>query len=227
MLVVALSLGTCLSATPASASTLSVDHLVYATGTATQAVVVTASVYGTTYATLETFTKVNGGWVRAFAPMPARIGFRGFAAPGAKHEGDGRSPTGRFGFGPFMWGAFGNPGVHYPYRRLVFGDWWDEHTGSPTYNTWQYYNGLYPPFAAGSEKLWRQVPAYDYAATITYNTVRPVQGAGSGIFLHVGTGGATAGCVSLGNSSLLTVLRWLKPGGAPLIVMGVRSVVLR
>ena len=205
---------------------LSVTHLAYSTGTSTQAVVVTAPAYGTSYATLEAFSKINGRWVRAFSPMPARIGRNGFAAPGAKREGDGRAPTGRFGFGAFMWGGLASPGVHYPYRRLVVGDWWDEHVGSSTYNTWRYDTRAVPPFAAGSEKLWQILPAYDYAATIGYNTAAPVQGLGSGIFLHVGTGGPTAGCVSVGASNLVAVLRWLTPTATPLIVMGTTSVVL-
>ncbi len=214
-------------AVPASASTYSVSRLRYSTGTSTQAVIVTASGYGTSYATLETFYKDSVGvWHRAFSPMTARIGYNGFAAPGYKREGDGRSPTGKFGFGSFMWGGYSNPGVHYSYRKLVFGDWWDEHVGSSTYNSWQYYNGLYPAFAAGSEKLWTELPAYNYAATINYNTYPVVQGAGSGIFLHVGTGGATAGCVSLSTTNLLSVVRWLNPSRNPFIAMGTSSTIL-
>ncbi|MGI9004810.1 MAG: hypothetical protein ACR2FU_01165 [Streptosporangiaceae bacterium] len=63
-----------------------------------------------------------------------------------------------------------------------------------------------------------QVPAYDYAAVIAYNTGR-VPGRGSAIFLHVGTGTATAGCVSLPRSRLLKVLRWLRPAARPRIVI--------
>ena len=66
-----------------------------------------------------------------------------------------------------------------------------------------------------------QVPAYDYAAVIAYNTAR-VPGLGSAIFLHVGTGTATAGCVSLPRAELIKVLRWLKPGDNPRISVTVR-----
>jgi L,D-peptidoglycan transpeptidase YkuD (ErfK/YbiS/YcfS/YnhG family) len=37
--------------------------------------------------------------------------------------------------------------------------------------------------------------------------------------LHVGTGGATAGCVSLPSAELLKVLRWLKPAANPTITI--------
>jgi len=62
------------------------------------------------------------------------------------------------------------------------------------------------------------VPAYNYAAVIAYNTAR-TPGLGSAIFLHVGTGGSTAGCVSLPASQLLAVLRWLKPSAKPRITI--------
>jgi L,D-peptidoglycan transpeptidase YkuD (ErfK/YbiS/YcfS/YnhG family) len=190
-------------------------------------VVVTAPAYGTSVGSLETFERVGGVWVRAFPTMPARLGYNGLAAPGAKREGDGRTPTGKYPFGSFLWGVQPSPAVHYPYHRLRYGDWWDEHVGSPTYNHWQYYPGPNPPFATGSEKLWTTVPAYNYAATIAYNNQPVVQGAGSGIFLHVGTGRATAGCVSLAAPDLLRVLRWLDPKAHPFIAMGPASMILR
>jgi L,D-peptidoglycan transpeptidase YkuD (ErfK/YbiS/YcfS/YnhG family) len=65
------------------------------------------------------------------------------------------------------------------------------------------------------------VPAYDYAAVIAYNTAR-VPGRGSAIFLHVGTGGPTAGCVSLPEAELIKVLRWLRPADDPAITIAAR-----
>jgi L,D-peptidoglycan transpeptidase YkuD (ErfK/YbiS/YcfS/YnhG family) len=46
-------------------------------------------------------------------------------------------------------------------------------------------------------------------------------GAGSAIFLHVSTGGPTAGCISLPVGELLQVLRWLDPAQHPTIKMAV------
>jgi L,D-peptidoglycan transpeptidase YkuD (ErfK/YbiS/YcfS/YnhG family) len=59
--------------------------------------------------------------------------------------------------------------------------------------------------------------AYRYAAVIDFNYRRPVYGRGAGIFLHVQTGGPTAGCVSLREGALLAVLRWMRPGTRILI----------
>jgi L,D-peptidoglycan transpeptidase YkuD (ErfK/YbiS/YcfS/YnhG family) len=65
------------------------------------------------------------------------------------------------------------------------------------------------------------VPAYDYAAVIGYNTAR-TPGRGSAILLHVGTGSATAGCVSLPKAELRRVLRWLRTAAHPKITISVR-----
>ena len=47
-----------------------------------------------------------------------------------------------------------------------------------------------------------------------YNTAPAVPGRGSGIFLHVGTGQATHGCISLPRQELLRLLRRLRPGAS-------------
>jgi L,D-peptidoglycan transpeptidase YkuD (ErfK/YbiS/YcfS/YnhG family) len=49
-----------------------------------------------------------------------------------------------------------------------------------------------------------------------------VPGRGSGIFLHVQTGGPTNGCVSLRRPDLVRVLRWLSPAASPQISILVR-----
>ncbi|HUQ21939.1 MAG TPA: L,D-transpeptidase family protein, partial [Gaiellaceae bacterium] len=59
-----------------------------------------------------------------------------------------------------------------------------------------------------------------FLAVIEYNMRPVVPGRGSGIFLHAQTGGATIGCVSLRKADLRAVLRWLRPGAAPLIAIG-------
>lgn len=65
------------------------------------------------------------------------------------------------------------------------------------------------------------MPAYNYFALIDYNVDPVVPGAGSAIFLHVDTGSATAGCVSIPQSSLVSLLDWLNPSSDPMIVIGV------
>lgn len=148
---------------------------------------------------------------RVFGPWRARLGRNGVSAH--HREGDGTTPTGTYGVGPVVYGLDRGPGLLLRYHRLVCGDWWDEDARSPTYNTFRHVAcGTSPPFRGGSEALWRITPAYRLFAVIQYNVAPVVPGRGSAIFLHVDTGGATNGCVSLPYGELRLLLRRLRPG---------------
>ncbi|MEU7846097.1 L,D-transpeptidase family protein [Micromonospora parva] len=186
-----------------------------------QVIIVGASSYTTTYATLETFVRARNGWQPASAPLPARIGSKGFSDNHV--EGVPTTPTGVYSIGQTMYGIAANPGVRYPYHRLVSGDWWNENPSSPLYNTFQH-SASNP--GGASEALWKEVPAYTHFAVITYNMApnvpKPVPNKGSGIFLHqfsTSAGNATAGCVSLAHGNLVAVLKWLDPALSPRIVL--------
>lgn len=147
---------------------------------------------------------------RVDGPWRARLGYRGVSSH--HREGDGTTPLGTYRLGPVVYGLRNDPGVHFRYHRLVCGDWWDEDPGSPTYNEFRHLPcGAAPPFAGGSEALWRAAVAYRVFAVVDYNAPR-VPGRGSGIFLHVDTGHATNGCVSLAETRLVRLLRRLRPG---------------
>jgi L,D-peptidoglycan transpeptidase YkuD (ErfK/YbiS/YcfS/YnhG family) len=181
-----------------------------------QVVVVSATGYGISEATLQTFSKRDTAWQPALGAMPARIGTKGFRD--SKVEGDLTTPTGVYGIGSTMYGIAANPGVRYAYHRLVADDWWNENPDSPGYNS--FWHGADP--GGASEALWQISPQYRYFSVITYNI--PVRTAdpprGSGIFLHVMVSGrSTAGCVALAEADLLRVLRWLDPAASPRIVM--------
>ena len=111
-----------------------------------------------------------------------------------------------------------NPGVAFPFRHAHWYDVWDDDSSSPRYNEWV--NKLQHNLGANPEPM-HQVPAYGLGAVIAYNTAR-VPGLGSAIFLHVGTGGPTAGCVSLPVYRLRRTLLWLKPQDNPQIRMRVQ-----
>jgi len=108
-----------------------------------------------------------------------------------------------------------NDGFSFSFRHAYSYDVWDDDPASPRYNEWGDDRKLSP--GARPEKM-HQTPAYDYAAVIAYNTTR-IPGRGSAIFLHVGTGSATAGCVSLPRAELIKVLRWLRPADHPKITI--------
>jgi L,D-peptidoglycan transpeptidase YkuD (ErfK/YbiS/YcfS/YnhG family) len=179
-----------------------------------QLVTVVAASYGATRAELTAYRWAGGRWRRVFGPWTAWIGRNGMAPPGAKREGDGRTPSGTFGFG-FFFGVDPDPGVHFPYRRIYSYDVWDDDPASPRYNEWV--DDRYASPGAGPEPM--DVSAYDYGAVIAYNTAR-TPGLGSAIFLHLNIGTPTAGCVTLPPAELLEVLRWLNPAASPRITMG-------
>lgn len=202
---------------------LLVDHLA-GIGSARQVVSVTASGYGTSYATFQAFTEGASGWTRTFGPWTARIGRQGFAPPGQKREGDLRTPTGAYGFS-FFFGVNANPGVKYAYRSIDSAAIvWDDDPASANYNQW--IDTRTGAGAGASPEPMHNVPVYDYGAVIAYNTAR-TPGLGSAIFLHQNGSGSTAGCVSLPQSQLLAVLRWLDPAASPVIVMGTTAAVSR
>ena len=192
------------------------------TGSAQQLVTVVAPRASSTQGTLQLWRKTGGCWRPLDAPWTAWLGQRGISTH--KREGDRTTPAGAFGFLPVMYGIATNPGVHYRYHRIACGDWWVEDPRSPWYNRFRHVRcGSKPPFRVTSEDLSRSPTAYRHLAVIAYNTSPVVPGRGSGIFLHASTGRPTLGCVSLPLPQLRTVLRWLRPARAPLIVIGTRQ----
>ena len=182
-----------------------------------QLVTVIAASYRATRAELTAYRRVDGQWRRVFGPWTAWIGRNGMAKPGAKREGDGRTPSGTFGFG-FFFGVDPDPGVHFAYRQIHAYDFWDDDPASPRYNLWVDARQASP----GADPEPMDVSAYDYGAVIAYNTAR-TPGLGSAIFLHINIGTPTAGCVTLPVNELLEVLRWLNPAASPRITMGVKT----
>jgi L,D-peptidoglycan transpeptidase YkuD (ErfK/YbiS/YcfS/YnhG family) len=188
-------------------------------GSAGQAVLVTAAAPGATTATLTAYERVGTAWRAVYGPWTARVGTRGIAPPGAKREGDGRTPSGVYAF-DFFFGVLADPGVNFAYRRITSRSIvWDDDPASPTYNLWR--DSATESVGADPEPMYT-TPAYEYGAVIAYNADR-TPGLGSAIFLHESTGGPTAGCVSLPVDQLLSVLRWLDPARQPRIAIGIAS----
>jgi len=202
-------------ATASSASNLLVDHI-SGIGSAQQVIAVATDGYGTSAATLTAYEREGNGWREVFGPWFAYVGRNGVAPYGAKREGDGRTPSGVYGF-DFMFGVEADPGTHFPYRRITGSNIvWDDDSNSANYNRWIDTNTA--SAGVGPEPMYN-TPSYDYGAVIAYNTAR-TPGLGSAIFLHVSHGSSTAGCVAVPTDQLLALLRWLDPGRAPVIAIG-------
>jgi len=208
-------------------------------GDAKQLIVVTGASKTSSYATLRTYQKnADGTWSAKFSAMPARNGYKGWVPAAQRVQGTGTSPQGTF----TVTTAFGlgkNPGTKVPYRLADGNDYWVGDQKDPkTYNLVQ--------ASASAKRTWRTGEAerlavyptqYEYAAVIDFNrpapatvswnatygeyvTSRPVNvRLGSAIFLHVNGKGSTAGCVSVGRTNMVNVLKWLDPAKKPRIVM--------
>jgi L,D-peptidoglycan transpeptidase YkuD (ErfK/YbiS/YcfS/YnhG family) len=147
----------------------------------------------------------DGTYVRALGPYSGHVGYAGVAPVGAKREGDGRTPGGLFALrGGF--GAGPNPGLLSGWFTVDARDVWVDDPGSSLYNTHQ----RTPAAGRWTSAESLAIPAYRYAQVIGYNESRR-PGLGSAIFLHLDSGGATAGCVSVSESALLALLRWSRP----------------
>ncbi|MCA1691201.1 MAG: L,D-transpeptidase family protein [Actinobacteria bacterium] len=202
-------------AAPGTAWPVQLDRV----GSSGQAVVVTASDYGDTSAVLSAYERSPEGWRLVHGPFDAYVGYNGFAPPEAKFEGDGRTPSGVYGFDFFL-GVGRDPGVRFPYRQVTSESIvWDDDPSSPLYNTWVDEN--VQDVGEDPEEMY-QPTAYEHAAVIAYNSAR-TPGLGSAIFLHASTGEPTAGCVSLPVDQLREVMVWLDPARQPRIILGVEE----
>ncbi len=158
-------------------------------------------------------------WTRVFGPYSAVIGRAGFAAPGEKREGDGKTPSGvfpldeAFGYGERIDSAM-------PYRRIEEDDVWVNDPASPDYNRWAK-KGRTP--ALSFEEMRRNDGLYRIGVVIGYNRDPVKKALGSAIFLHSwrGEGVATSGCVAMAEGDLLRILSWLEPLKKPKAILGV------
>ena len=156
---------------------------------------------------------------RAYA-VRSQIGPAGFAPPGAKRQGDMRTPTGVYGIATtFSVGP--NPGTTMPWRQRLATTTVSNKYGR-YYNTWIQERGR----TDGTR------PAMRYGLWVAYNNPRlapgvgpaPLRGAGSGIFFHVGRPGyeyrPSEGCVQLVNTAdMRWLMLWLKPESRPRILL--------
>lgn len=208
--------------TPPAAPALAALPLAFSTGRATQVITVVAPRAGDTTAVMQSWQKTSLGWTRHGPALTADVGRAGLSAH--KREGFAATPIGSFTITQ-SFGRDRNPGTLLPYTQTTPADWWISQP-SPVYNTRQHCAGSCG-FAQGApnEHLYYENPYYNYALVIDYNTrnapggVRP--GAGSAIFLHVTVGQATAGCVSISQSGLASIMRWLRPSAHPRILVGI------
>jgi L,D-peptidoglycan transpeptidase YkuD (ErfK/YbiS/YcfS/YnhG family) len=180
---------------------------------------VTAHSTGSTTATLQGWTKAaGGGWFKYGSAVTAHVGSDGLTT--SPSEFRSATPIGSF----TLTRAFGrnaDPGTALSYFRTTPADWWISQSG-PLYNTHQRCSSGCA-FTRGSpnEHLYYETPYYNYAVVINTPSGAAAYPHGSAFFLHVTDGAATAGCVAISQSKLVTLMRWLTPSAHPRILIGV------
>lgn len=165
-------------------------------------------------ARVSAFERVEGNvWNAVLEECSGHVGRSGVSA--SKSEGDGATPMGLFPL-PSAFGNEPDPGCLLPYRQATSKSYWVDDPASASYNTWVEDDGTRDWTSA--EHISDYSAAYAYAAVIGYNCDPITPGAGSAIFLHVGSN-PTSGCVSVSRADLLTLLRWLDPEKDPKILI--------
>lgn len=157
-------------------------------------------------AEVQTCEKSGNGY-KEVESYKGKVGFNGIAAPGAKVEGDGMTPSGTYalqeGFGtkdkPKQFPS------NQKWQVTTSDDVWIDGDASAKDG----YNTAGKKSKGDKGESMDIDPAYRYAQVVDYNRDPVKAGKGSAIFLHVHTGsGKTAGCVSLSQAELLDVFAW-------------------
>ena len=213
-------------------------------GSAGQVILVTAPSWRSTKGTLQAFERDGkGGWRQVVPPTPAWLGYGGLVPASRRVQGTGTTPAGTFGI-TSAFGRLPDPGTKLPYRQFDSNDSWTYDRDHPyTYNVFQTAPISRADYGGSAEYLWSMGPQYRYVAVLDFNlpggpitagpdgirrsTTPPNTKRGGGIFLHVEKGRTTAGCVSIPLDRMRQVLRWLKPGRNPVIVIGPTSEITR
>ena len=161
--------------------------------------------------------KVNKKWKIKLGPVQASIGRTGFALPGEKIEGDGKSPTGIFDLGQ-LYTYEASVKTSLPFIQTNSEDKWIDDPNHENYNTHIRGNTNAKSF----EHLNLSSIDYKYCMVIEYNTHPVVKGKGSAIFFHLADANysPTSGCVAIKESDMDQILLWLDPNKQKAILMG-------
>jgi len=160
----------------------------------------------------------NGlGWGTGIAPVPSQAQD---ASDPVKKEGDGKAPAGvfklrtAFGYAPERL-----PGSRMPYVSLTPSVECVDDTHSTFYNR-VLDRGTVAADWNSSEHMLRTDELYRWGVVVDHNSDPPAPGAGSCIFLHIwrGPGQGTVGCTAMPREQIESLLGWLDPEQAPLLV---------
>jgi L,D-peptidoglycan transpeptidase YkuD (ErfK/YbiS/YcfS/YnhG family) len=190
-----------------------------------EVIVVSAPAWGSLRSKITLYERSGTGW-RTVVWDKTWLGYGGLVQAAKRKQDTGTTPAGLFSISQ-AFGRKANPGTRLPYTKVNNSQWWVEDRNSRYYN--QMRNASQGGFALqttgpnSSEHLYAMGYQYDYVAVINFNRPNPVIGRGSGIFLHVTTNGPTGGCVATARATMITIMKHLKPGLNPMIIIGPSS----
>lgn len=174
-------------------------------GSAAQVVSVVST--GGSNAKMDIYQRTTAGWQPLKTGIPTHVGSAGMA-PQAK-SGYPATPMGVYSLDS-AFGTAPNPGGGLPYTQVGPNHWWSGDDHSPTFNSMQVCQKAQCPFNTGdSENL--QIPQYKHSVVMGVNKNK-VPGGGAAFFFHTTDGGPTAGCVAIDDATLVSIIKWLKPG---------------
>lgn len=180
-----------------------------------QVIVVTSDKLGIWDAHLETYQQYNGKWYRGLS-VDSKIGSAGLVYPEKRIEGSMTTPIGVYDL-PYAFGVKKNPGTKMPYGIVGENTYYDGQYGSKTYNK------LVEGMPDNKEYEYMFNEAYLYGVDIAFNMEEKVN-KGNAIFLHCFTeSGYTAGCVSVSESDMIKILKWMTPASKPKILICLKS----
>ena len=172
----------------------------------------------TTYykAVLHGFEVRDGRWVEAFPAYRVNLGVKGMAPVNQKTEGDLKTPSGYYPI-PFVFGYRQDVTTKMQFVEVGKNHVWVCDPSSDDYNKMvvdvdgRYKNNL------KNEKLFRPDVLNKYAVVIGYNMNPVERGRGSAVFMHVerSANHKTAGCISMSEESIKSLIMWLDPQKNP------------
>jgi len=155
-------------------------------------------------AILNAYENIDNNWVVRYT-SDAFLGRSGVSND--KMEGDGATPFGIYTFGR-AFGAADDPGSILNYTKITENDVWVDDVNSKYYNQWNFMDNPDADWNS-AELLYKYQVEYKYTLTINYNTDPIIPGKGSAIFLHVSTDRPTAGCISVPENVMVSLLRFV------------------
>ena len=176
-----------------------------------QVLTVTSQYPSSQHATVNAYEKINGRWTLVYANMRSLIGQNGMVNDAERRQDTNTTPSGIYDI-VFAFGWAANPGTKLPYRLADNNSYWDENSGSPTYNRWVESN------PGGDNEQLKNQPLYKYAMVLDFNWNQQPQ-KGAGIFIHINPSHYTDGCVGLDEPQLVKIMRWLDPAKNPKVLI--------